>query len=106
MKLFKIDEYKLYERYFQHMKVVEFLSLDNIPRGVEPEQLKNIRDFTLSEKRNFIENKLGFNAEGLSDEEEFDNMTLEEVLIRRLVESGDIDLEEAYNIKLDENIKE
>ncbi len=133
MKLFKIDEYKLYEKYFENMKVSEFFALDHIPENVEPEHMRNMADFLKAEKKYFSDNKLGaghtINQEKYeeemseantgysatddmlrddaeeeyqeaeesyegSDEEEFENMTISQVVIRKMIEDGEIDMDD------------
>ncbi len=45
MRLFKIDESKLYEKYFTHMTVGEFFTLESIPKDVEENHMYNIGEF-------------------------------------------------------------
>lgn len=45
MRLFKIDETKLYEKYFTDMKAGQFFSLESIPKDVEENHMYNIGEF-------------------------------------------------------------
>ena len=133
MKFFKIDEYKLYEKYFASMTVREFFELDHVPDNVEEEHMKNMTEFLKAEKDYFVQNHLGskslknqseddennYNGDNgienllsedvendnyhesddvdeLTDEEEFYNMTINEVVIRKMIEDGELDPEEIF----------
>lgn len=89
MRFFKVDEYKLYEKYFEGMTAGEFLSLDYVPDGVETEQMKNITEFIKAEKEEFV-------SSGHDSAEVFDGRTITEIIMQKMVDSNEIDLEEAF----------
>lgn len=55
MRLFKIDESKLYEKYFTDMTVGQFFSLDSIPKDVEEQHMYNIGEFLKKVKEENME---------------------------------------------------
>lgn len=55
MKLFKIDESKLYDKYFTQMTVGQFFTLDSIPKDVEENHMYNIGEFLKKIKENNLE---------------------------------------------------
>ena len=96
MKLFKIDEYKLYEKYFENMTVSEFFALDTVPKNVEETHMRSLTGFLQAEKNHFVRSGVGSKSE-MSDQElgaVFESMTIGNVIIRKLIESGEIDIEE------------
>ena len=44
MKIFKIDGLKIYEKYFKDMLLSDFWNMEEIPKGIDPEQMKNFTE--------------------------------------------------------------
>jgi hypothetical protein len=81
MKLFKIDETKLYEKYFSNMTVGQFFSLDSIPKDVDEHHMHNIGEFL---------KKVKAENEGV----DVDNMTISNIITNlylQSVENGEVD---------------
>lgn len=57
MKLFKIDEKVLFEKYFFNMTVKDFFSLDHIPKDVEEKHMRHIGEFLEKVKAENADNK-------------------------------------------------
>jgi hypothetical protein len=78
MKFFKIDEAKLFEKYFDKMTVKEFFELESIPDGVDEMQMRNMGEFLKKVKSENVEQDLS-------------GVTIGEVLIQIIIqnEGGD-----------------
>jgi hypothetical protein len=74
MRLFKIDETKLFEKYFEKMTVSEFFSLESIPNGVDESQMRNLGEFLKKVKSENSEQDLG-------------DVTIGEILIQIVIQN-------------------
>ncbi len=78
MKFFKIDEVKLFEKYFDKMTVGEFFELESIPDGVDEVQMRNMGEFLKKVKSENANQDLG-------------DVTIGEVLIQIIIQNEDRD---------------
>lgn len=78
MKFFKIDEVKLFEKYFDKMTVKEFFELESIPDGVDEIQMRNMGKFLKKVKSE-------------NSEQDISDVTIGEVLIQIIIQNEDRD---------------
>jgi 4-hydroxyphenylpyruvate dioxygenase-like putative hemolysin len=79
MQFFKIDEKKLYEKYFENMTVREFFELDHIPKNVEENHMRNMAIFL---KKVMDEN---------TDVSDIQNMTIGNIMINIIINNNMLD---------------
>jgi 4-hydroxyphenylpyruvate dioxygenase-like putative hemolysin len=79
MQFFKIDEKKLYEKYFENMTVREFFELDHIPKNVEENHMRNMAIFL---KKVIDEN---------TDVSDIQNMTIGNIMINIIINNNMLD---------------
>ena len=88
MKLFRIDEYKIFEDKFQDMKVGEFLNIDEVPKGVNQDIMVNLTEYI----KNTSQKMKDLGVEDVEDK------TLFEVMMFGVIDSGEMTAEEVMEI--------